>query len=247
MTDWRITEKLAIAELDWPRITSDLDKEGYALLPQLLNSVQVKALTTLVRDVDSRERWQSLANLDLGRGNIARLSTPLPDLLDAWREALYRQLAPIAHRWAEILGADCHYPDTLISYLRANHEAGQTDSLTTASCLREGDFQALHQHAEDKYIFPLQLVILLSDPDTDFTGGEFVMTEQRPRMQSRPMVLPLQQGDAALITVAHRPHLGSKGYYRVNLKHAISRVRGGERIGIELLFHNDAQGNPFIP
>jgi len=150
-------------------------------------------------------------------------------------------LAPIANHWAELLGKDSYYPSTLDGFLRGNHEASQIESLATASCLQEGDYQALHQHAEGKHVFPLQLVVLLSDPGTDFTGGEFVMTEQRPRMQSRPMVLPLRQGDAALITVAHRPHKGSNGYYRVNLKHAISRVHSGERIGVELLFHDDTQ------
>ena len=233
---------ISIEKLDWDRIGADLDKEGYALLPKLLDATQAKALAALASEAHAQGQCASLERLELGRGDVWRLPQPLPDPIAAWRVAFYKQLAPIANRWAEILDTDSRYPATLEDFLRESREVGQTGQLTTVSYLRKGDYLALHQSTQGKRVFPLQLVILLCEPDSDFTGGEFVMTEQRPRMQSRPMVLPLRQGDAALITVAHRPHKGSKGYYRVNLKHAISRVRGGERIGIELLFHDAVQG-----
>jgi hypothetical protein len=235
-------KNISIETLDWDHIGADLDKEGYALLPRFLDAAQAKALAALASEAGAQGQCLSLERLELGRGDVWRLPQPLPDPIAAWRVAFYEQLVPIANRWADIMGTDFRYPATLEEFLRENREVGQTGQLTALSYLREGDYLALHQNTQGKRVFPLQLVILLCEPDIDFTGGEFVMTEQRPRMQSRPMVLPLRQGDAALITVAHRPFKGSKGYYRVNLKHAISRVRSGERVGIELLFHDAQHG-----
>ena len=134
------------------------------------------------------------------------------------------------------------YPDTLDAFLVQNRQARQVRPQSSLSRLREGDYQPLHQRSDGRRVFPLQLAALLSEPDKDFSGGEFVMTEQRPRMQSRPIVLPLRKGDLAIITVAQRPHKGTKGYYRVNLRHAISRVRSGERIGLDLVLHDADQG-----
>ena len=162
----------------------------------------------------------------------------MPAPLDAWRTAFYGHLAAIANRWNDTLGMDDRYPATLGDFLRRNRKAGQTRGQSYLSRLGVEDHVPLHQRNAGEEVFPLQLVALLSEPGTDFQGGEFVMTEQRPRTQSRPMVLPLGLGDAALIATAQRPFKGSKGHYRVNLKHAIGRVRQGERIGLELSFHD---------
>jgi hypothetical protein len=167
---------------------------------------------------------------------------PLPAPLEELRNAFYRGLAPIANRWKDALDIPHRYPDTLDAFLMQNRKAGQVWAQSNLTRLPADGYQTLHQRSDGEQVFPLQLVALLSEPEKDFTGGEFVMTEQRPRMQSRPMVLPLRRGDVAVIAVAQRPFKGSKGYYRVNLKHAISRVRSGERIGLELMFHDAKRG-----
>jgi len=229
-----------IARLDWASIEMQLDQEGYAILPGLLSESQVRDLAAL-RDSTSIDRRVSLASEGFGRGDQSYFSDALPPLIADLRTCLYKHLAPVANRWNETLGVPHRYPDTLDTLLVQDREAGQTRSQSNLSRLREGDYVALHQRRDGEQVFPLQLVALLSAPGKDFTGGEFVMTEQRPRMQSRPMVLPLCKGDMAIISVAQRPHKGTKGHYRVNLKHAISRVRGGERIGLELVFHGARQ------
>lgn len=221
-----------IETLDWSAIADQLDSEGQAVLPGLLATA-----TSLAQDM-GRLRRVSLASSDLGRGDLYYYGVDLPQPLATLRESLYPHLAAIANRWNETLGVEYRYPATLAAFLQRQREAGQTRPLSHLNRLGESDYLALHQRADGEHVFPLQLVGLLSAPGQDFTGGEFVMTEQRPRMQSRPMVLPLRQGDAALISTAQRPFKGSKGYYRVNLKHAISRVRSGERIGLELSFHD---------
>jgi hypothetical protein len=183
-------------------------------------------------------RRVSLASENLGRGELFCFGECLPAPLTHWRTAFYPQLAPIANRWNETLDVGYRYPAALDDFLERNRRAGQARPLSHLSRLREGDYLALHQRNAGEHVFPLQVVVLLAEPGRDFQGGEFVMTEQRPRMQSRPMVLPLELGDAAIIGTAQRPFKGSKGHYRVNLRHAISRVRGGERIGLELSFHD---------
>jgi hypothetical protein len=226
-----------IARLDWAGIRTQLDQEGHAVLTRLLSESQVHDLMAL-RDNANVGRPSSLASEDLGRGDLLYLSQPLPCLVADLRTCFYRHLAPVANRWNEVLDVADRYPDTLDTFLAPNRKVGQTRSPANLSRLREGDYEALHQRNDAEQIFPLQLVALLSAPGKDFTGGEFVMTEQRPRMQSRPMVLPLREGDLAIISVAQRPHRGTKGCYRVNLKHAISRVHSGERFGLELVLHD---------
>jgi len=226
---------VVIDGLDWPGIAAQLDAEGYALLPQWLTPDQARSLG---RHAAALER-ASLAHAGLGQGSLHYFPADLPAPLAAWRSDLYRRLAPIANRWSDRLGSAYRYPGELAPFLRSGRQAGQAHALTHLCQLREDDYVALHQRNEGAHVFPLQLVALLAEPGRDFTGGEFVMTEQRPRMQSRPMVLPLRLGDAALIATAHRPVRGASGAdYRVSLKHAISRVLGGSRIGLELSFHN---------
>jgi uncharacterized protein len=226
-----------IDELDWTTIAAQLDSEGYALLPRLLAADHAGELARMAATMDTL-RCISLDSLDLGRGDLLYFGASVPQPWSQWRTAFYRHLAPLANRWNETLNLTYRYPAALDAFLEHNHRAGQTQAQSHMSRLRADDYQGLHQRSDGEHVFPLQVVALLSAPGKDFTGGELVMTEQRPRMQSRPMVVPLGQGDAAIIATAQRPFKGSSGYYRVNLKHAISRVREGERIGVELSFHD---------
>ncbi len=229
----------AIDRLDWGDIAHRLDTEGYALLPGLAPEQVEKLVQTLPGQGDTSNLYRvSLASRDLGRGDVFYLGEQLPAPLHTWRTDLYRRLAPLANRWHEMLDIPYRYPARHGEFLQHNHEAGQTRPLSYLSRLSEADYLALHQQDRNEYMFPMQVVALLSEPGQDFQGGEFVMTERRPRMQSRPMVLPLTAGDAAIIGTAQRPFKGSKGYYRVNLKHAISRVHCGTRLGVELSFHD---------
>lgn len=223
--------------LDWTAIALQLDGEGYVLLPGFLSE-------GTARDVARRaegkgvSRRASLASMGLGRGELLYPGDVLSILVEMWRAAFYPHLAVIANRWNEILGVDERYPMALVEYLRWNRKVGQTQAQSHVNRLGVDDHVLLHQCSNDEQVFPLQIVGLLSEPGADYEGGEFVMTEQRPRMQSRPMVLPLKLGDIAIITTAGRPFKGTKGYYRVNLRHAISRVRKGKRVGLELSFHD---------
>nr|WP_315591699.1 2OG-Fe(II) oxygenase [uncultured Cupriavidus sp.] len=222
--------------LNWVDIGLQLDAEGYAVLPGLLGANAARDLAQQISasDVDR----VALASSGLGRGELLVFSKGLPAPLDQWRTALYRRLVIIANRWNETLGVDRHYPAELEDFLLRNRKAGQTRAQSHLSRLGFEDHVSLHQRNDGEQVFPMQIVAVLSEPGVDFQGGEFVMTEQRPRMQSRPAVLPLRIGDVAVIATAKRPFKGTKGYYQVNLKHAISRVRMGERIGLELSFHD---------
>ncbi|WP_198088146.1 2OG-Fe(II) oxygenase [Variovorax sp. E3] len=226
----------AMDALDWTAIAAQLDREGFCLLPGLLGADAARGLALQVAAPDASR--VTLESGDLGRGELFYFRAGLPPALAQWRSALYRRLVVIANRWNETLGVAHRYPAELDDFLRRNQEAGQTRAQSCLSRLGVEDRVSLHQRNDGEQVFPLQIVALLSEPGTDFQGGEFVMTEQRPRMQSRPMVLPLKLGDAAIIATAERPFKGSKGYYRVNLKHAVSRVRKGVRIGLELSFHD---------
>ncbi|WP_035880821.1 2OG-Fe(II) oxygenase [Cupriavidus metallidurans] len=222
--------------LNWVDIGLQLDAEGYAVLPGLLDANAACDLARLT-SASGAERV-ALASSGLGRGELLVFGSDLPAPLEQWRTALYRRLVIVANRWNETLGVDHRYPAELEDFSRRNRKTGQTRGQSHLSRLGVDDHVLLHQRNEGEQVFPMQVVAVLSEPGVDFQGGEFVMTEQRPRMQSRPAVLPLRIGDAAVIATAERPFKGTKGYYRVNLKHAISRVRKGERIGLELSFHD---------
>jgi uncharacterized protein len=225
-----------IEHLDWVDIARQLDIEGYAALPGLFGGAAARELARQAVTMDSA-RHVRLASADLGQGDMYYFGASLPAPLEAWRPIFYRHLAAIANHWNLTLGVGHRYPEEFGDFLRLNQETGQTQGQCHVSRLGAEDYVPLHQRNDVTHVFPLQIVALLSEPGKDFHGGEFVMTEQRPRMQSRPLVLPLKLGDAAIITTARRPFKGAHGYYRVNLKHAISRVRMGERIGLELSFH----------
>ncbi|MCP3705886.1 2OG-Fe(II) oxygenase [Paraburkholderia sp. CNPSo 3274] len=226
-------------KLNWSAIASQLDSEGYAVLPRLAGADGARRLAREALASNALRRV-SLDSLDLGRGDLLYFSAALPQPWAQWRADLYRQLAPIANRWNEMLGMPYRFPADLDEFLEHNRRAGQTQAQSHLNHLGSDDYLALHQRSDGEHVFPLQVVALLTAPGKDFTGGELVLTEQRPRMQSRPTVVPLGLGDAAIIATAQRPFKGSSANYRVNLRHAISRVRSGERIGVELSFH-DAQ------
>ena len=222
--------------LDWAGISARLDEEGHALLPGWLGA---EAARGLARQLASPGAVRvPLAASGLGSGTLFCFPAGLPSPLEAWRTALYPPLAAIANRWQHALGVDTRYPPTLAEFIERNRQAGQRRGQSHLSRLGVDDHVLLHQRNEGEEVFPLQLVALLSEPGVDFEGGEFVTTEQRPRLQTRPTVLPLQWGDAALIATDERPVQGSRGPYRVKLRHAIGRVRRGERIGLELSFHD---------
>jgi uncharacterized protein len=226
-----------IDRLDWAAISTQLDIEGYVVLPGLLDPDTARHMV-LRTETMSGARRVPLASADTGRGEMLFFDISLPEPLEMWRTAFYRNLAVIANRWVEILGVGDSYPTSLDQFRCSNKEAGQVHPQSYLNRLGVEDYMALHQRTGDQRLFPLQVVALLSEPGKDFHGGEFVMTEQRPRMQSRPIVVPLKLGDAAIISTSERPFKGTKGYYRVKMRHAIGRVRLGERIGLELTFHD---------
>lgn len=226
-----------IAHLDWAEIAAQLDLEGYALLPGHLSADMARILANQTEMMCASKR-SPLESSGLGSGEMFYFGATLPAPFEDWRTEFYRNLAAIANRWNVILDIDSRYPAELRDFLERNRQAGQVKAQSHLASLGAGDHVNLHQSSEGRHVFPMQVVALLSEPIVDFTGGEFVMTEQRPRMQSRPMVLPLTLGDVAIISTSVRPFKGTKGHYRVNMKHAISHVRQGKRIGMELTFHD---------
>ena len=229
-----------LTAIDWGQVALDLDAHGSAVIERLITPDECQALAALYpRDTLFRSRVV-MARHGFGRGEYKYFSYPLPDLMGELRTALYPHLAPIANRWNMAMGIDVRYPDEHAAYIERCHAAGQSRPTPLLLQYGTGDYNCLHQDLYGEHVFPLQVVILLSEPGRDFSGGEFVMTEQRPRMQSRPMVLPLRQGDAAVIAVHHRPVQGTRGVYRVNLRHGVSRVRAGQRHTAGIIFHDAA-------
>jgi hypothetical protein len=224
--------------LDWPRATSELDGQGFAVLEQVLQPAQCQLLTALYARDDLFRSRVVMALHGYGRGEYKYFAYPLPSLVQNLRQRMYARLVPIANRWNEAMGFEARYPDEHQSFVARCHAAGQTRPTPLLLAYREDDYNCLHQDLYGEHVFPLQVAILLSAPERDFTGGEFVMTEQRPRMQSRPMVVPLQQGDAVVFAVQHRPVQGARGSYRVNLRHGVSRVRSGQRHTLGVIFHD---------
>ncbi|MBZ4374783.1 2OG-Fe(II) oxygenase [Corallococcus sp. AS-1-6] len=225
---------------DWEETGRELDARGCAVLEQLLTPDECEALA-LLYDLDDAFRSRVvMARHGFGRGEYKYFDHPLPELVTKLRTALYPHLVPIANRWNTAMGIDVRYPDAHADFLARCHEAGQVRP--TPLLLRYGvdDYNCLHQDLYGEHVFPLQVAILLSEPGRDFTGGEFVLTEQRPRMQSRAEVVPLRQGDAVVFAVHHRPVQGTRGTYRVNLRHGVSRVRSGQRHTAGIIFHDAA-------
>jgi uncharacterized protein len=224
--------------IDWAQATSELDAQGCAVLRGLLTPEECAALATMYPD-DSHFRSRILMGRHgFGRGEYKYFSYPLPDLIAELRPVLYQRLTGIANRWNEAMGIDIRYPASHAAFLKRCHEAGQTRPTPLLLQYEAGDFNCLHQDLYGEHVFPLQVAILLSKPGSDFAGGEFVLTEQRPRMQSRAEVVPLAQGDAVAFAVHHRPVQGTRGTYRVNMRHGVSRLRSGHRHTVGVIFHD---------
>jgi hypothetical protein len=229
-----------LAALDWEQIATNLDAHGCAVIGPALSPEECRAMAATY---DDDERFRSriiMGRHGFGRGEYKYFAHPLPDVVAALRTALFPPLAVIANRWNEALGIDVRYPDAHAQFLERCHRAGQTKPTPLLLRYGEGDYNCLHQDLYGEHVFPLQVAFLLSEPVDDFTGGEFVLTEQRPRMQSRAEVVPLRQGEGVIFPVHHRPVRGTRGVYRVNMRHGVSRVRSGHRHTLGIIFH-DAQ------
>ena len=229
-----------VAAYDWQTLARELDSYGCAVLPELLSPLECRAIADLYSEESHFRSQVHMARHGFGKGEYRYFKYPLPDLLVSLRTALYTRLADVANEWNRRMAIDERYPADHVSFLKRCHDAGQTRPTPLLLQYVPGDFNCLHQDLYGALAFPIQVAILLSEPGMDFTGGEFVLTEQRPRMQSRAEVVPLQQGDAVAFAVHNRPVQGSKGNYRVNLRHGVSRVRSGMRHTVGIIFHDAA-------
>ncbi|ALS60045.1 2OG-Fe(II) oxygenase [Pandoraea norimbergensis] len=237
-----------VQTLDWQAIEGELNGFGAARVPNLLSAEECAAITEMYGETDGRpsitptsSRFRSrvvMARHGFGLGEYQYFAYPLPSLVAELREGFYAPLREIAHRWHASLGIDVRYPPTHAAFLEQCHAAGQRRPTPLLLRYRTGDYNCLHQDLYGEHVFPLQVAILLSQPGEDFTGGEFVLTEQRPRMQSRAEVMPLMRGDAVVFAVNHRPVNGTRGVYRVNLRHGVSRLRSGHRHTLGLILHD---------
>jgi hypothetical protein len=221
-------------------LTEALQASGSVVLPQLLSPAQCDALVQLYPQPGHFRSRVVMARHGFGRGEYQYFSYPLPDQVQQLRAALYPKLVGVANRWNEAMGIDVRFPPDHAAFLARCHAAGQIHPTPLLLQYAQGDYNCLHQDLYGEHVFPLQVAVLLSRPGDDFTGGEFVLTEQRPRMQSRPEVVSLAQGDAVVFAVHHRPVAGSRGFYRVNMRHGVSTLRSGHRHTLGIIFH-DAQ------
>jgi len=227
-----------VDNLDWRRIREDLDAQGNAVLQGLLAAEETRTLSGLYADGSLFRSRVIMARHGFGRGEYKYFDYPLPHLIEALRTTLYPKLAPIANEWNTAMKIPAQYPDTHAAFIRRCHDAGQTKPTPLLLEYGAGDFNCLHQDLYGEHVFPIQVAFLLSEPDEDFTGGEFVLAEQRPRMQSRPEVVRLRRGDAVAFAVHHRPVQGAKSVYRVNMRHGVSRIRSGQRHTLGIIFHD---------
>ncbi|MGH6981802.1 MAG: 2OG-Fe(II) oxygenase [Stellaceae bacterium] len=233
----RQREALRVGAASWEDIETELNERGCSVISNLLTPDACVALAALYDD-DARFRSRVvMARHNFGRGEYKYFSYPLPEPVASLRASLYPPLAVIANRWQEALGAETRFPATHAAFLKRCHAAGQTRPTPLLLRYGAGDYNCMHQDLYGDQVFPIQATVLLSSP-ADFAGGEFVLTEQRPRMQSRAEVVPLAQGDAVLFAVSHRPVKGARGTYRVAMRHGVSRIRSGKRMTLGVIFHD---------
>ncbi|HTI67679.1 MAG TPA: 2OG-Fe(II) oxygenase [Caulobacteraceae bacterium] len=229
-----------VAGFDWARVATELDAQGWAVLEGLLSPQQCRETAGLYAREDGFRSRVVMGRHGYGQGEYRYFAYPLPGLVADLRTALYPRLAPIADGWNARMGIEVRYPAQHAAFLDRCHEAGQARPTPLLLQYGPGDYNCLHQDLYGEHVFPLQVAVLLSRPGEDFTGGEFVITEQRPRMQSRPAVVPLGLGDAVVFAVHHRPVQGSRGAYRVVLRHGVSALRSGHRHTLGIIFHDAA-------
>jgi hypothetical protein len=229
-----------VAGVDWNEIAASLDKRGYATISALLSAEICRGLVGLYSSEDAFRRRVVMQHHAYGRGEYKYFRYPLPGTVEALRQAIYPDLAPIANRWRDRLNEEGRFPPSLDVYLKQCHRAGQARPTPLLLKYGTGDYNCLHQDLYGDLVFPLQLTVLLSAPEKDFTGGEFLLVEQRPRVQSKGEVVPLRQGEAVIFPVRHRPVEGSRGPYRVTMRHGVSRLRSGQRYTLGIIFHDAA-------
>ncbi len=233
-----MSQQARLDALPWPDVIAALDAEGWALLPGLLQPDECAALVELYEQPQLFRNKIVMARHGYGRGEYQYFDYPLPPLVGALRHALYSRLVALANRWHEALDIETRFPGEHAAFIQRCHERGQARPTPLLLRYEAGDYNCLHQDVYGEQLFPLQLAILLSKPGADFAGGEMVLTEQRPRQQSRPVVLQPAQGDAVIFAVRHRPVLSKRGYSRVQLRHGVSRIAGGRRHTLGIIFHD---------
>ncbi|HEY0800537.1 MAG TPA: 2OG-Fe(II) oxygenase [Steroidobacteraceae bacterium] len=227
-----------VAAIDWASTATALDARGWAILPRLLSAGECHRIAARYDAVEGFRSHVKMARHGFGRGEYKYFSYPLPDLVQDLRTTLFPPLAKMANAWNERMGIDIRFPRLLAEFLESCHQAGQRHPTPLLLKYGPGDYNCLHQDLYGEHVFPLQVATLLSAPGVDFEGGEFILTEQRPRMQSRVEVVPLTQGDAVVFAVNHRPVQGTRGVYRVALRHGVSTLRGGHRATLGIIFHD---------
>lgn len=231
---------MKLEDIAWEQVARDLDAEGNAVIKNILSAEECDEIRGLY---DNEKLFRSRIVMErhgFGRGEYQYFHYPLPNLITTLRTSLYPHLAPVANRWNEAMKIEARFPATHAEYIKQCHRADQDKPTPLLLKYGADDYNCLHQDLYGEHVFPLQIAVLLSEPQKDFTGGEFVMTEQRPRMQSRPLVVQLRKGDGVVFAVHHRPVQGRKNVYRVNLRHGVSRLRSGSRYTLGIIFH-DAQ------
>jgi hypothetical protein len=234
----RIGIEERVDAVDWTSASAHLDAHGWAMIEKMLGTGECCEIADLYGDDRHFRSRVVMARHGFGRGEYKYFDYPLPDAVAELRALLYSRLAPLANRWNERMGIGVRYPETHAELIARCHEAGQKRPTPLLLQYGPDDYNCLHQDLYGEHVFPFQVAFLLSEPEKDFTGGEFILTEQRPRMQSRAEVVPLRQGDGVIFAVHNRPVEGTRGTYRVNLRHGVSRVRSGRRHTVGVIFHD---------
>jgi len=227
-----------VAAIEWPEVEADLDAQGAAVIKGLLAPVDCHELSSLYQRDDIFRARVVMARHGFGRGEYRYFDYPLPSLIGVLLESLYAHLAPVANRWYDAMGMTARFPDRHSDFIDRCHAAGQEKPTPLLLQYGAGDYNCLHQDLYGEHVFPLQVAVLLEEPGRDFRGGEFVLVEQRPRMQTRAQVVDLRQGDAVVFAGHHRPVRGTRGFYRVNVRHGVSEMRAGHRHTLGIIFHD---------